>query len=248
MRFGHPLHDVVRRALPPVRRDRAAAAARQEDRLLEQRLPRRRLADVVRLVGRRAGLPGLPVAGPAGRSAATSATSPGAITATGWPTSSATTATTARTTTTTRASTRCRSSTAWTRSSGARTSRSRERWRLDLPDEHRADLPRGRELPAAHGRRPQHQVHPHLRAADRPHEGRGLRRRADVRRTTCRTARSASPGAGRHRRRHAHVRLVRRQRPRGADARQAGGLLPAARVAGAACAARSPTTSTSCRS
>ena len=58
-------------------------------------------------------------------SAATSATSIGATTVIGSPTSSARQATIARTTTTTSASTKCPSSTAWTQSSGAPTSRSR---------------------------------------------------------------------------------------------------------------------------
>ena len=69
-----------------------------------------------------------------------------------------------------------------------------ERWRLDLPAEHRAHLPRRRALPAAHGRRPQPQVQPHLRPADRADEGGGLRRRADVR------ARRAQPRRPLHRR------------------------------------------------
>ena len=51
-----------RNAVPSVRGDRAAQPAGQEDRVLEQRVPRRRLADLIRILGRHAGMPRLPVA------------------------------------------------------------------------------------------------------------------------------------------------------------------------------------------
>ena len=61
-------------------------------------------------------------------------------------------ATTARTSTTTPPSTRCRSSSAWTRTSGGRTSTSRERWRLDLPASTVRIYHAVGQLPATHRR------------------------------------------------------------------------------------------------
>ena len=62
MRFGTAAPQCGGATHPPVRRDRAPEAAGQEDRLLQQRVPRRRLADLLRIVGRHAGVPRLPVA------------------------------------------------------------------------------------------------------------------------------------------------------------------------------------------
>ena len=64
--FGNAAARALRPRLPPGGRHRAPARARQEDRLLQQRLPRRRCAVVVRELGCRARLLGVPVPGRAG--------------------------------------------------------------------------------------------------------------------------------------------------------------------------------------
>ena len=121
--------------------------------------------------------------------------------------------------------------------------------RLDIPERDGQDLPRGRELRLAQRGRhlTQPEVHPHLPAAGRAAQGRGARRRADLLQGRAQPRAALLPGAGGHRGRHAHLRLVRRQRPRGADAGQARGLLPARRSGWRTCGARSRATWTSCR-
>ena len=83
LRVRRPAPGALRRAVSPGRRHRAAASARQEDRLLEQRLPRRRRADVVRGAGTRCRRARSARSATSRRSAATSATSPGGSSATG---------------------------------------------------------------------------------------------------------------------------------------------------------------------
>ena len=228
MRFGHPLHDMVAKQVHPY----------AEIELL-RRLGKKIVysnngcLDGVAQTsfaswGDRPVCLRLPVARPAGRLQRRAEPARGATTATGWPTSSATPATTARTTTTTRAVHEvpeffCLDPDFWRPDLEVP-----ERWRLDLPESTvRIYHAVGNFQQRTAGGRNIKSTHIYVPLVERM-KARGLRRRADVR------ARRAEPrgplhaGAGRHRRRHAHVRLVRVQRPRGADARQASGLLPAA--------------------
>ncbi len=108
---------------------------------------------LVRVVGRHAGVPRLPVARAAGRLQRRAQPRAGATTATGWPTSSATSATTARTTTTTRRVHEVPEFFCLDPELLAPRPRGPGALEARPAGEHRADLPRGRQLPAAHRRR-----------------------------------------------------------------------------------------------